>query len=73
MQMADLYPAGNVFWAVHENDIDPAAQPSSANSTIVASKLRLFQVERVESVFDQIVFSRDMLRFAFLSRFRLER
>jgi sn1-specific diacylglycerol lipase len=63
MHMADLYPAGNVFWAVHETDIDPAAQPSSANSTIVASKLRLFQVERVEKVFDQIVFSRDMLRF----------
>lgn len=63
MHMADLYPAGNVFWAVHENDIDPAALPSSAvNSTIAASKLRLFQVERVEKVFDQVVFSRDMLR-----------
>lgn len=62
--MADLYPAGNVFWAIHENDIDPAALPSSAvNSTIAASKLRLFQVERVEKVFDQVVFSRDMLRY----------
>lgn len=62
MHMADLYPPGKVFWAVHENDIDPAALPSSAvNATIAASKLRLFQVERVEKVFDQVVFARDML------------
>jgi hypothetical protein len=63
MHMTDLYPAGSVFWAVHENDIDPAALPSSAvNPTVAASKLKLFQVERVEEVFDQIVFARDMLR-----------
>ncbi|PVF95748.1 hypothetical protein CPB86DRAFT_787758 [Serendipita vermifera] len=62
MHMADLFPAGNVFWAVHENDIDPSALPSSAvNATVASSKLRLFQVERVEKVFDQVVFSRDML------------
>jgi len=62
MHMADLYPAGNVFWAVHEDDIDPEALPSSANSTIGTPKVRLFRVERVEHVFDQVVFSRDMLR-----------
>ncbi|CAG8690457.1 297_t:CDS:2, partial [Acaulospora colombiana] len=51
MHMADLFPAGNVFWAVHENDIDPSALPSSAvNATIASSKLRLFQVERVEKL-----------------------
>ncbi|KAG8754175.1 hypothetical protein FRC14_005314 [Serendipita sp. 396] len=62
MHMADLFPAGNVFWAVHENDIEPGGLPSSAvNSTIASSKLKLFQVERVEKVFDQIIFSRDML------------
>ncbi|KAG8805296.1 hypothetical protein FRC17_005577, partial [Serendipita sp. 399] len=62
MHMADLFPAGNVFWAIHENDIEPGSLPSSAvNSTIASSKLKLFQVERVEKVFDQVVFSRDML------------
>lgn len=63
MHMADLYPAGNVFWAIHENDIDATALPSSAaNATVAQTKLRLFQVDRVEKVFDQVVFARDMLR-----------
>jgi hypothetical protein len=66
--MADLYPAGNVFWAIHENDIDPDALPSSAiNSTVASSKLRLFKVTRVEKVFDQVIFARDMLRQVFSS------
>ncbi|CAG7848201.1 SubName: Full=Uncharacterized protein {ECO:0000313/EMBL:CCA75083.1} [Serendipita indica DSM 11827] len=62
MHMADLYPAGNVFWAIHENDIDATALPSSAaNATVAQTKLRLFKVDKVEMVFDQVVFARDML------------
>ncbi|EIW82146.1 hypothetical protein CONPUDRAFT_55026 [Coniophora puteana RWD-64-598 SS2] len=59
MQVADLFPAGRVLWAVRDSDLHPSHQLSSASE--VPNKLRLFEVLDVSKVFSQIVFSRNML------------
>ena len=57
MQMTELYPPGRVFWALWNKDLHPSNQRASAEAG-----LRLFRVKKVDKVFSQIVFARDMLR-----------
>ena len=59
MQMADLFPAGRVLWAVRDSDLHPAHRLESASKG--PNTLRLFEVLDVSKVFSQIVFSRNML------------
>ncbi|KAJ3519608.1 hypothetical protein NM688_g9276 [Phlebia brevispora] len=60
MHMAHLYPPGRVLWALRDGDLEPAhrLRPQDTRET---DKLRLFEVQDVEQVFNQIVFARDML------------
>lgn len=66
MQMADLYPPGRVFWARRDGDLPHSQRMSSAGTGKEATKVRLFEVLDTEKVFSQIVFSKNMLRYAFL-------
>lgn len=66
MQMADLYPPGRVFWARRDGDLPRSQRVTSAGSGKEAAKIRLFEVLDTEKVFSQIVFSKNMLRYAIL-------
>ncbi len=58
MHMADLYPAGRVFWGVRNGDLSPKHRLDG----VAEGKVRLFEVHDVEKMFGQIIFARDMLR-----------
>lgn len=64
MHMAHQFPLGRVLWAVRDGDLHPAHRLDHASSSDPAAKVRLFDVLDVETVFSQIVFARDMLRYA---------
>lgn len=66
MQMDRLYPPGRVWWAIRDGSETPAhAQVSSPNASgDLSDKVRLYEVLDVEKVFGQVVFARDMLRYA---------
>lgn len=79
MHGADLYPPGRVLWAVRDSKLHPShrlcdPKPIHKESTLlgksvtpeanIKDKLRLFEVLDVEKVFSQIVFAKDMLRYA---------
>jgi len=57
MHMADLYPAGRVFWGVRNGDLSPKHRLDG----VAEGKVRLFEVHDVEKMFGQIIFARDML------------
>ncbi|KAF5372043.1 hypothetical protein D9615_008070 [Tricholomella constricta] len=65
MHMSNMFPPGQVLWAMRDSDLHPShrsyLEPSN-NSRIGADKLRLFEVLDVEQVFSQIVFAKDMLK-----------
>lgn len=65
MHMADLFPPGRVWWALRDQTLHPSNripdQPKGLN------KLRLFEVLRVEQVFDQMEFAADMLMYVWLT------
>lgn len=67
MQMSDLFPPGRVFWARGDGDLPHSQRTGSEKE---AAKFRLFEVLDTEKVFSQIVFSKNMLRYAnlFLDR-----
>lgn len=64
MRMADLYPPGHVLWAIRDGDLHPSHRLDTALKNRGAEKVRLFEVQDVEQVFNQIVFAKDMLRYA---------
>lgn len=65
MRMAHLYPPGRVLWAMREGDLHPLHRLNNATrKSRGTDKIRLFDVLDVEHVFDQIVFAKDMLRYA---------
>ncbi|PPQ68657.1 hypothetical protein CVT24_005388 [Panaeolus cyanescens] len=72
MQNHNMYPPGRVLWAMRDGDLHPAHQLQNisehANAADPKDKLRLFEVLDVEKVFSQIVFSRNMLIVATLSK-----
>jgi len=57
MHMADLFPAGRVFWGIRNGDFSPKHRLDG----VADSKVRLFEVLDVEKMFGQIIFARDML------------
>ncbi|KAG6888627.1 hypothetical protein C0995_006871 [Termitomyces sp. Mi166 len=63
MQMSNMFPPGQVFWALRDSDLHPAHRShiESVNHVRRVDKLRLFEVLDVEKVFSQIVFAKDML------------
>ena len=66
MQMDRLYPPGRVWWAT-KDDSDGPTHPqatSTSASCNISENLRLYEVLDVEKVFGQVVFARDMLRYA---------
>ena len=63
MQMADLFPPGRVLWAIHNKDLHPSHQIPSPEGRR-EDFLRLFEVKDVKTVFGQMIFSGDMLRYA---------
>lgn len=66
MQMDRLYPPGKVWWTVRA-DSDTPTHPKSASSgegDNAMDNLRLYEVLDIEKVFGQVVFARDMLRYA---------
>jgi hypothetical protein len=76
MHMHNLYPPGRVLWAVRDSDVSYAAPPPaegrySPMEALRAQReedaIRLFEVLDVEKVFTQIIFARDMIRYASLS------
>ncbi|KAG6896859.1 hypothetical protein C0992_005606 [Termitomyces sp. T32_za158] len=65
MQMSNMFPPGQVFWALRDSDLHPKHRSylESTNKVHCADKLRLFEVLDVERVFSQIVFAKDMLKY----------
>ena len=66
MQMDRLYPPGRVWWVVRENS-DTSTHPQASSegaSCNIPDNVRLYEVLDVEKVFGQVVFDRDMLRYA---------
>jgi hypothetical protein len=61
MQMSDLFPPGRVFWARGDGDLPHSQRTGSEKES---TKVRLFEVLDTEKVFSQIVFSKNMLRYA---------
>lgn len=59
MHMTHLYPPGKVYWAQRDGVLHPSHRifPSG-----LEDKVRLFEVLDVGAVFNQLIFSRDMLR-----------
>ncbi|KAG6830952.1 hypothetical protein H0H92_013663 [Tricholoma furcatifolium] len=64
MQMSNMFPPGQVLWALRDSDLHPShrlyLEPSAG--VRCADKLRLFEVLDVEKIFSQIVFAKDMLK-----------
>ncbi|OCH93230.1 alpha/beta-hydrolase [Obba rivulosa] len=58
MHMTHLYPAGKVYWAQRDGLLHPTHRIFHSGNE---DKVRLFEVLNVEEVFNQIIFSRDML------------
>lgn len=63
MQMSNLFPPGRVWWAIRDEHLRSATQQASSTSTEGEGKMRLFEVLDVETVFSQVIFARDMLRY----------
>lgn len=66
MQMERLYPPGKVWWTLRECPDDPTyprATPTN-ESCNTPENIRLYEVLDVEKVFSQVVFARDILRYA---------
>ncbi|GJE84830.1 lipase family protein [Phanerochaete sordida] len=61
MRMAHLFPPGRVLWAIRDGDLDPSHRLATSSTERGGEKVRLFEVEDVEQVFNQIVFAKDML------------
>ncbi|CCM03579.1 uncharacterized protein FIBRA_05716 [Fibroporia radiculosa] len=65
MHMTQLFPPGQVFWALRDGDLHPSHRLREANGSMRSNrgeeKVRLFHVLDVERAFSQIVFARDML------------
>ena len=61
MHMADLFPTGRVLWATYNDELHPSHQavPQTGSSHF----LRLFEVNDVERMYGQVIFSKDMLRW----------
>lgn len=59
MHMTHLYPPGRVYWAQRDGSLHPSLRVFPSGSE---DRIRLFEVLDVGQVFNQIIFSRDMLR-----------
>jgi hypothetical protein len=66
MHMTSMYPPGRVLWAMRDSDLHPAHRTVAPEEGYSPDRLRLFDVLDVESIFSQIVFAKDMLRYASL-------
>lgn len=66
MQMDRLYPPGKVWWALRDSP-DSSIYPREdlANeSCSTPENIRLYEVLDVEKVFGQVIFAKDILRYA---------
>ena len=66
MQMDRLYPPGRVWWAIRD-DPDSLTCPQAASTSAscdIPENVRLYEVLDVEKVFSQVVFAKDILRYA---------
>lgn len=67
MRYADLFPPGRILWAIRDSSFHRSYQkaPFSASPDVP----RVFEVEKVEDVFGQVVFARDMLTSHFVQNY----
>ncbi|KAG8851974.1 hypothetical protein FRB96_008989 [Tulasnella sp. 330] len=64
MRYVDLFPPGRVLWAVRDTSLHPAFR---RNPTMVPHHcVRVFEVEKVEEVFNQLIFTPDMIAAHFV-------
>lgn len=61
MHMADLFPTGRVLWATYNDELHPSHKAVSQTGS--NHFLRLFEVNDVEKMYGQVIFSKDMLRW----------
>ncbi|EKM59528.1 uncharacterized protein PHACADRAFT_191896 [Phanerochaete carnosa HHB-10118-sp] len=61
MRMANLFPPGRVLWAIRDGDLESSHRLAGVSKERGSEKVRLFEVQDVEQVFNQIVFAKDML------------
>ena len=64
MQMDRLYPPGKVWWAVRADSDTHSKATSSGEHHNTIDHVRLYEVLDVEKVFGQVIFAKDMLRYA---------
>lgn len=64
MQMDRLYPPGKVWWAKRVDSDTHSKATSLGGDHNTVDNIRLYEVLDVEEVFGQVVFARDMLRYA---------
>lgn len=59
MRYVDLFPPGRIFWAMRDSSFHPAFRRTPA--LVNPNAPRVFEVDKVEDVFGQIVFAPDMV------------
>ncbi|KAG8901237.1 hypothetical protein FRB99_005463 [Tulasnella sp. 403] len=67
MVYADLFPPGRIFWAMRERDIHEEFRHTPPLASL--DTLRVFEVEKVEEVFGQVVFAKDMVSSHFVQNY----
>ncbi|KAG8991416.1 hypothetical protein FRB90_001354 [Tulasnella sp. 427] len=71
MHHTSLFPPGRIFWAMRDASFHPSLQkpqdPLAPNPP--ADRLRVFEVENPEEVFNQVIFSMDMLSSHFVQNY----
>ncbi|KAG8892341.1 hypothetical protein FRC00_012231 [Tulasnella sp. 408] len=78
MRHTNLFPPGRIFWAMRDNSFHPSLQrpddpslhtASNPDDSAAGDRLRVFEVENPEDVFNQVIFSMDMLSAHFVQNY----
>lgn len=69
MHYADLFPPGRVIWAVRDSSFDTSLRKNERSEATSGDLLRVFEIENVEKVFDQIIFAKDMVSSHFVQNY----
>jgi sn1-specific diacylglycerol lipase len=79
MQYADLFPPGRIIWAMPDHQFDErnrknfsstfGLREEQTSNTSSPNVLRVFEVQRVEDVFGQVMFAKDMLSSHFVQNY----
>ncbi|KAG8906886.1 hypothetical protein FRC01_007873, partial [Tulasnella sp. 417] len=78
MRHTNLFPPGRIFWAMRDNSFHQSLQrpddpslhtASNPDGSSTGDRLRVFEVENPEEVFNQVIFSMDMLSAHFVQNY----